>query len=150
MAQSKYELLKRLASDREEAAAQRMGAAQARLDDAQQKLQQLEAYRDEYQARFSAQAKTGMSKTQWLDFRQFLGRLSEAVSVQQLEVERNMQRLLNERHAWQEERKQVGAFEKLIEREAQQAAQREAKREQKSSDEFAARQFWSSSRHKPS
>lgn len=149
MAQSKYELLKRLASDREEEAARRMGQAQARLEDAQGKLQQLQAYRDEYQARFSAQGQTGMSKTQWLDFRQFLGRLTEAVGTQSLEVERFMQRYQQERQAWQEERKQVGAFEKLIEREEHKAATREAKREQKSTDEFAARQFWANTRHKP-
>lgn len=150
MAQSKYELLKRLAAEREEAAAQRMGLAQKRLEDAQHKLQQLEAYRDEYQQRFSAQGQLGMTKTQWLDFRQFLGRISEAVELQTLEVDRAQQRYQHERQAWQQERKQVGAFEKLIERDEQKAAAREAKREQKSTDEFASRQFWASTRRNSS
>jgi len=148
MAQSKYELLKRLASDREESAAQRMGKALARLEDAQNKLQQLENYRDEYQARFAAQGQAGMSKAQWVDFRRFLERLAEAVNTQGLEVERFMQHYQHERQTWQEEHKQVRAFEKLIERDEQRAAQREAKREQKSSDEFASRRFWSNTRHK--
>lgn len=148
MAQSKYELLKKLASEREEKAAERMRRTQAKLEDAQKKLQQLETYRQEYEARFAERAQSGMSKAQWIDFRQFLGRLAEAVETQRHEVEHARQRHRVEHESWQEERKQVGAFDKLIERERQQAAHAEAKREQKSTDEFAARRFWSSTRPK--
>jgi flagellar biosynthesis chaperone FliJ len=41
----------------------------------------------------------------------------------------------------------VAAFDKLIEREKQQAALKEAKREQKSTDEFAARQYRETRQH---
>jgi flagellar FliJ protein len=148
MAQSKYELLKRLASEREEKAAERMRRTQARLEDAQKKLQQLETYRQEYEARFAERAQSGMAKAQWVDFRQFLGRLAEAVDTQRHEVEHARKRYQVEHESWQEERKKVVAFDKLIERERQQAVRAEVKREQKSTDEFAARSFWSTSRHK--
>lgn len=147
MAQSKYELLKRLAKEREDKAAERMRRAQARLADANGKLSQLDLYRQEYETRFAERSQAGMSAAQWVDFKKFIGRIAEAVTMQQKEVEVADQRYQVERENWQEQHKQVAAFDKLIEREKQQAALKEAKREQKSTDEFAARQYRETRQH---
>jgi flagellar FliJ protein len=147
VAQSKYELLKRLAKEREDKAAERMRRAQARLADANGKLSQLDLYRQEYETRFAERSQAGMSAAQWVDFKKFIGRIAEAVTMQQKEVEVADQRYQVERENWQEQHKQVAAFDKLIEREKQQAALKEAKREQKSTDEFAARQYRETRQH---
>ncbi|AXK39783.1 flagellar export protein FliJ [Crenobacter cavernae] len=148
MADSKYRLLQQLAKEREAAAAERMQRAQGRLGDARQRLEQLEAYRDEYRGRFTARGQAGVGVAQWQDFRLFLGKLDEAVGLQNGEVERCLQRLLMERQGWQNERKRVMAFDKLMEREAERAALKENRREQKAMDEFASRQFWNATRGK--
>lgn len=147
MIQSKYELLRRLAKEREDKAAERMRRAQARLADANGKLAQLDTYRLEYEARFAERSQTGMSAAQWVDFKKFIARIAEAVQMQQKEVEMAEQHSRFEREKWQEEHKQVAAFDKLIERERLQAALKEAKREQKSTDEFAARQYREARNH---
>jgi flagellar FliJ protein len=147
VAQSKYELLKRLAKEREDKAAERMRRAQARLADANGKLSQLDLYRQEYETRFAERSQAGMSAAQWVDFKKFIARIAEAVTMQQKEVEVADQRYQVERENWQEQHKQVAAFDKLIEREKQQAALKEAKREQKSTDEFAARQYRETRQH---
>jgi len=52
---------------------------------------------------------------------------------------------LLERQAWQNERRQLKAYEKLMERERERESRAEAKRAQKMTDEFASRRFWDQS-----
>lgn len=142
MAESQYALLLSLARDRVDAAAERMRRAQAQQASAQGKLTQLKAYLDEYRQRLTGGGVRGMGIGQWCDFQQFLQRLQEAVVIQHGEVERCTQRFMLERQGWQNERKQMKAYEKLMERERQREERAEARRTQKITDEFAARRFW--------
>lgn len=142
MANSKYALLLHLAQEKLDAAAERMRQAQAQQVSAEGKLQQLNDFLLEYQARLRIGGVHGMGINQWRDFQQFLLRLQDAVQVQQGEVERCIQRFMLEKQSWQNERKQLKAYEKLMERERERAQRAEARREQKFTDEFAARRFW--------
>lgn len=142
MAHSKYALLIRLADDRQQAAGERMKQAQGRLNDARSSLEQLDAFRAEYQQRLTQGGMKGMSISQWQDFQKFLLRLNDAVTVQQGEVERCIQRFMLEQQSWQNEYKKLKAYEKLLKREQQRASIKTARLQQKNSDEFATRQFW--------
>jgi len=142
MAQSKYLLLIKLTQDKQEAAAERMRQAQAKLVDAMNRQQQLEGFRDEYRQRLTSGGMKGMSIGQWQDFQKFLGRLDEAVRIQAGDVEFAKQRFIMERQAWRNEYKKLKAYEKLLEREQAEEKVREARREQKMTDEFATRRFW--------
>jgi flagellar FliJ protein len=142
MADSKYALLLRLSEEKLEAAAERMRQAQAQQNNAQAKLQQLNDFLLEYQARLKTGGVHGMAIDQWRDFQHFLMRLRDAVQTQQGELERCIQRFMLEKQSWQNERKQLKAYEKLMERERERAERAEARRAQKLTDEFATRRFW--------
>jgi flagellar FliJ protein len=142
MADSKYALLLRLAQEKLDAAADRMRRAQAQQINAEGKLRQLNDFLHEYQDRLRSGGMRGMGVGQWRDFQRFLLRLQDAVQIQQGEVDRCAQRFMFEKQSWQNERRQLKAYEKLMEREQERVAQAEARREQKRMDEFAARQFW--------
>ncbi|UTH74351.1 flagellar export protein FliJ [Chromobacterium sp. IIBBL 290-4] len=142
MAQSKYQLLIQLADEKQQAAAERMGAAQNRLIQAQSRQQQLHDFREEYRHRLVDSGGKGISVMQYQDFCKFLLRLDEAMTQQTQEVERCTQRFVMERQAWQMEYKKFKAYEKLLQREIEREAQKEAKLQQKQTDEFATRQFW--------
>ncbi|BEV71699.1 hypothetical protein THUN1379_11810 [Paludibacterium sp. THUN1379] len=142
MAHSKYALLLNLAQEKVDAAADRMRKAQAAQVAAQGKLEQLQAFLQEYQHRLTHGGMQGMGIGQWQDFQRFLRRLEEAVEIQQGEVDRCVQRFLMERQAWFLERKKLKAYEKLKAREAERALRAENRRAQKITDEFASRRFW--------
>jgi len=139
---SKYSLLFNLAQEKVDAAAERMRKAQASHESARTKLGQLHAFLAEYQQRLTAGGMRGMGVAQWQDFQRFLLRLHEAVEIQQGEVDRCVQRFMLERQSWLSERRQLKAYEKLMERERERAQKVEARREQKQTDEFASRRFW--------
>lgn len=145
MAPSKYALLLHLAEEKAEAAAERMRKAQASQVAAQGKLTQLQAFLQEYRQRLTDGGVRGMGIGQWQDFQRFLLRLREAEEIQQGEVDRCVQRFMLERLAWQNERKQLKAYEKLMERERVHAQRVANRREQKATDEFASRRFWDQS-----
>lgn len=119
-----------------------MRRAQVQQNNAQNKLRQLNEFLAEYQSRLKVSGARGMGVGQWRDFQHFLRRLEEAVGVQQGEVDQSVQRFLLERQGWQNERRQVKAYEKLMERERERLQVAEARREQKQTDEFASRRFW--------
>lgn len=142
MAESKYQLLIKLADEKQQAAAERMSLAQNALNQARMRLEQLDNFREEYRQRLMAGGSQGMSVIQYQDFCRFLLRLDEAMVQQKQDVDRCMQRFVLERQAWQLEYKKLKAYEKLLQREREREVLQEAKREQKRSDEFATRQFW--------
>ncbi|QEL55872.1 flagellar export protein FliJ [Chromobacterium paludis] len=142
MAESKYQLLIKLADEKQQAAAERMSLAQNALNQARMRLEQLDNFREEYRQRLMAGGSQGMSVIQYQDFCRFLLRLDEAMVQQKQDVDRCTQRFVLERQAWQLEYKKLKAYEKLLQREREREALQEAKREQKRSDEFATRQFW--------
>ncbi|POZ60480.1 flagellar export protein FliJ [Chromobacterium alticapitis] len=142
MAESKYQLLIKLADERQQAAAERMSLAQNALNQARMRLEQLDGFREEYRQRLVVSGGKGISVIQYQDFRRFLLRLDEAMAQQKQDVERCMQRFVLERQAWQHEYKKLKAYEKLLQRELEREALLESKREQKRTDEFSTRQFW--------
>jgi flagellar FliJ protein len=145
MAHSKYALLFNLAREKVDAAAERMRKAQANQVAAQGKLSQLNVFLQEYRQRLTDGGMRGMGISQWQDFQRFLRRLDEAVEIQQGEVDRCVQRFMLERQAWQNERKKLKAYEKLMAREAMRAQRAENRQLQKATDEFATRRFWDQS-----
>ncbi|MDK2123792.1 flagellar export protein FliJ [Parachitinimonas caeni] len=136
-----YAFLLQLAQDRSDDAADVMRAAKARWDLSQQKLAQVQAYRDEYRNRFAASSQLGISVVQWRDFQLFLARLDAAVEAQAGEVQRCAEGFEQARLAWLEQQKQVKAFETLEMRHDQRLLALENKREQKQSDESAGKMY---------
>lgn len=136
---SKFDLLIRLATDRLDAAAERMRKAQAAQQQAENTLLQVKGFIQDYQQRMLQQGQAGTSVAQWADFRLFMQKLDDALQQQQREVDRAMQRFLMEKQAWLQQRKQLKSYEVLLEREKDRHALKQRRQEQKALDEFAAR-----------
>lgn len=136
---SKFDLLIRLATDRMDAAAERMRKAQLAQQQAENTLLQVKGFIHDYQQRMLQQGQAGTTVAQWADFRLFMQKLDEAQVQQVREVERATQRFLMEKQAWLLQRKQLKSYEVLLARENDRLALKQRRQEQKALDEFAAR-----------
>lgn len=129
---------------------------QSRLDDAtrelgrllaseradEQKLELLENYRKEYQARFMAAAQAGLGPEAWRNFQSFLGKLDDAVDHQTRIVTQARARSAAGQQAWVAQRTKSQAYDKLSQRFEAREAGKEARREQKFVDEHATKNFF--------
>lgn len=66
----------------EKRAAARLTEAESKLQEARQRLEQLERYRSDYTTSFGARAAQGISGPALLDFQAFIARLGEAIRQQ--------------------------------------------------------------------
>jgi flagellar FliJ protein len=133
-----FEFLLHRAIDKRELAAQGIGDATQRLQQAQARQQQIETFRAEYRVRLTDTASRGMRVHQWNDFQLFLAKLDAAVDQQIQEVLKHALLLEQAKQLWRECEKEVKAYEALRERhEARQAAVA-VRTEQRQSDEWAA------------
>lgn len=137
MAKFRFAFLLQRAEELREEAAKVMQKSQANWLTAQSKLEQVEAFRQEYRNRLTSSQ--GMSVTQWRDYQLFLGKLDVATQQQADEVKRQELRYQTARAQWQECDKKVKAFEALHERHLLAEQKRENRDEQKLLDEFNAR-----------
>ena len=133
--QTVLELMQTRADD----ATQNLARLIASERDAKNKLELLQQYRDEYAARFQQAAQSGISPREWHNYREFLGRLDEAIDVQRKTVAQQAKNTAAGQLHWQEQRKRLKAIDTLSDRHFAAENARELKREQKTQDEFAAR-----------
>ena len=140
MAQSQLQTLIGLAEQSTDAAAKRVGAATRAVQEAEQKLQMLHGFRDDYAQRLQQQGSHGMSPHAYRNYLGFMQKLEVAINGQQDVIRMAEQRLQAEQHAWQEAEKKRLSYQTLDKRAQQRAQQKELKRDQRAMDEFAARQ----------
>ncbi|MCE3263760.1 MAG: fliJ [Pseudoduganella sp.] len=121
-------------------AAKRLGAALKAVADAEEKLNMLVGYREEYGRRFDASQQQGITPMAYRNFQAFMEKLDTAIKGQQDVVRHSKARGDKEKQLWQEaERKRV-SFSTLRDRAHAQELKKEAKRDQKAMDEHASRQ----------
>ncbi|MET3130576.1 flagellar FliJ protein [Oxalobacteraceae bacterium GrIS 1.11] len=123
-------------------AAKRLGAALKALADAEQKLQMLSGYRDDYATRFEQTLAAGMTPMAYRNFQAFMGKLDNAIAGQEEVVGHARRRSEQEKTAWQESERKRMSYTTLESRAQQEALKVEAKRDQKAMDEHAARQAY--------
>ena len=133
--QTVLELMQTRADD----ATQNLARLIASERDAKNKLELLQQYRDEYAARFQQAAQSGISPREWHNYREFLGRLDEAIDAQRKMVAQQARNTAAGQVHWQEQRTRLKAFDTLSDRHFASENARELKREQMVQDEFAAR-----------
>lgn len=136
---SALETLIELATKQSDDAAKRLGKAVRAGDDAQQKLQLLMQYRDDYAARLRSSAATGLTASGYRNFQMFLDKLDDAIASQQRAVQDAQRRVSNERNAWQSSERKRMSYDTLATRAMNAQLLKQARREQKQTDEFAAR-----------
>lgn len=129
-----------LSQDRLDDAARRLGQLMASEKEASQRVELLLQYRAEYENRFVAAAKNGVTQDQWRNFQGFISRLDMAVAQAQEALRQSKQRTCNGQQQWLEKRGEVKAYGTLAERFDRRQAYAEQRREQKALDEHTARQ----------
>ena len=126
-----------LAARRLDAATGELQKLRARLQQAQNKLEQLQGYRAEYDAAFSAALAEGLHADRLRDFQAFLVKLARAIEAQTAEVQRCRQAWEEEHQHWLRLRSKEQALQVLRVRHEHGESLRDARVEQKQQDEFA-------------
>lgn len=130
-----------LANERLDEATRVLGELISGEGECQRKLEALEQYRAEYQARFQEAAGQGMGPDAWRNFAAFLGRIDEAIAAQRAELERSRQATADGQQAWLDQRTKVKAFDALAQRHQAIQDRRTRRDEQRLSDEHAAKAY---------
>jgi flagellar FliJ protein len=119
--------------------ARRLGIARKALEEAQQKLQMLHGYRDEYAQRLESAQMAGITPLAYHNFVAFVAKLDTAIAGQRDVLRHAEARVTMEQKAWQESERKRLSYRTLTERAAAQALKVENKRDQKLMDDHAAR-----------
>lgn len=106
---------------------------------AHQRLQELQGYKSEYQARLSGDGAVGMDIIMLRDFYAFMGKLDNAIAHQETAFSQASANLQTAHNSWLALRQKVKAYETLATRHASQEMQRQEKRDQRITDEAALR-----------
>ncbi len=128
-----------LAQDNTDKAARELGRLQGLRTQAEQQLNALTEYRQEYRTRMQAIAAEGMTSSRWHDFSRFLDSLDHAIRQQTAALDKAEADLLTGRANWQHQKRRQNSFDTLITRAEVREQQVSARREQHANDEYAAR-----------
>ena len=120
-------------------AAKHLGAALRVCEEADQKLDLLLQYRNDYAARCQSSLTNGISTTHFNNFQVFMHKLDSAIVGQQKVVSDAKQRADHARAVWLACEQKKMSFVTLANRASKESARRELWRDQKQNDEHAAR-----------
>jgi flagellar FliJ protein len=137
---SQLQTLIELARRETDDAAKRLGQALKAVQDAEDKLNMLIGYRDEYSKRFAATQQGGMTPMAYRNFQAFMGKLDDAIRGQEEVLRHTQHRGEQEKSLWQEAERKRMSYSTLNDRAMAAALKAENKRDQKAMDEHAARQ----------
>jgi flagellar FliJ protein len=128
-----------LAHKETDEAAKQLGAALRMSEEADQKLDLLLQYRNDYAARCQSSLENGISTTSFHNFQMFMHKLDGAIAGQQKVVADARQRAEQARASWLACEQKKMSFVTLANRASKESARRELWRDQKQNDEHAAR-----------
>ena len=136
---SALETLIDLAQKDSDAAAKRLGAANKLVEEAEQKLEMLVGYRDEYARKLDAAQVAGITPFAYHNFVAFIGKLDNALNGQRDVLKHAIFKADTERKTLQESERKRLSYRTLNERAASEALKIQNKRDQKQMDDHAAR-----------
>ena len=130
-----------MALDEERKAAQTLGECQRQLDEAGNRLRDLQHYAGEYEKGWAQRGSQGVSREWLINYQQFMSQMQNAIEQQKQTQAWHQQSLERAREAWRQRYQRVEALRKLIERYQEEARDRADKQEQKLLDELTQRMF---------
>lgn len=137
---SALDTLIELAQRETDDAAKRLGAALKAVEEAEEKLQMLLGYRDDYATRLEQAQMAGITPMAHRNFVAFVDKLENAINGQREVIKHAEYKSGIEKTAWQASERKRLSYRTLNERAAAEALRVENKRDQKAMDEHAARQ----------
>jgi len=125
----------------------KLGQTNALLQQAENQLDDLLRYRDEYLARFREDDPMLMSARKALELRGFLAQLDQAIHAQQLQVNQSRQLVGRQQQNWQQARNKQQALDSLMDRYRGEEQRRQQRLEQRENDEHTNAQWLRQRRH---
>jgi flagellar FliJ protein len=135
----RLKVVQELAQKDSDSAATRLGFLNAAVGKAEQKLQMLIDYREEYRQRLHNALNTDVHSAGWKNFQQFLVKLDEAIEQQRGACTMAREAVLGGQREWRAKQVKVKAFDSLEQRHHTQVEARMKKIDQRTTDEFASR-----------
>lgn len=124
-----------LARSEESRAAGVMQQNRQTLEQSNARLAQLNSFKGEYEERLSSLASKGIDARRLADYRSFLSKLDEAISMLEQEIGRHESELRSSRDAYVQRSTRRSSVDELIQRGRLALAQAEGRREQRANDE---------------
>ncbi|PWC17416.1 flagellar export protein FliJ [Brenneria corticis] len=137
--QSPLITLRELAQQEVEKAAGQLGQVRQAHQQAEQQLNMLLNYQDDYRQKLNTTMSGGMANNSWQNYQQFIQTLDSAIEQHRQQLLQWTSRLDLAMKAWQEKQQRLNAFETLQDRETTRQVARDNRIEQKLMDEFAQR-----------
>ena len=129
----------RLAENHEQQAARALGDAQTQLTQAEQRLGELQSYREEYERRFQQMGSSGMGSLQMADYRQFLHNLSKAIEQQEVIVQQAMNLVVQRKQHWFAKRGNTQMLDNVVQRYESMEQREDDRKSQREQDERSSR-----------
>ncbi len=120
-------------------AAERLATFKVKWQVADDKLQQLVAFREEYRHRFYLASQEGMAAIVIADYQIFLRKLDDAIAQQQQEIVICMTNWESGRQEWLGTQHKLKAYQTLERRHAYGELQRERRLDQREQDEYGSK-----------
>jgi flagellar FliJ protein len=136
---SALDTLIELATKDSDAATKQLGRCIRLGDEARQKMDMLQQYRDDYATRFERNLTGGLSSTTYRNFQMFIEKIDDALTGQQEVVRQAQLRIAEAKTAWQACERTRLSYNTLATRAKNEALAIAGKRDQKQSDEQASR-----------
>lgn len=136
-----------MAQTAEQEAAAKLRQYQAALQQAQQQLQNLEHYRDDYQQQWIDKGQTGVSGQWLMNYQRFLSQLEVAIEQQQKSLAWHENNVRSSQTLWQQAYARLEGLRKLVQRYRAEAQKAADKQEQKLLDEMAQRLMMRAASH---
>ena len=136
---SVIETLIELTMQQSEEAAKRLGQATRQSEQAQEKLDLLRQYRQEYVEQLQAQLSQGLNVAGHANFLRFIQGLDRAILQQDAAVLQSQRLVERERESWREHERKRLSYGTLVQRARQDALHRANRQDQKQIDERAPR-----------
>ena len=130
-----------LASNNVDEATKQLQRLTSNRNEAAQQLSVLQNYRQDYAERLQLSTQSGLSASNYHNFRQFILTLDDAILQQNKIVVQMDAKLESGRKQWQDEKRRLSSYETLLSRQMRQQAVREQRREQRATDEISARLY---------
>lgn len=136
---SALDTLSELASKEVDKAAIMLGDMRRGYQQAEQQLDMLVNYQDEYRSALNNNMSQGMANARWHNYQQFILTLEKAIEQQRQQLMQWSHKVEQALNAWREKKKKLQGWQTLLERKATQALLTENRLDQKQMDEFAQR-----------
>jgi flagellar FliJ protein len=130
------DIVLRLAKERQEAAAQALGQAQAQLADVLSQMQQILDYQADYRAKARGEQSHSLAASQLVEARRFLTEINAIVNAQQSRVAQVEAAVNQRQQVWAEAARYTQAIEKLAAERRRTHAQAQEKRQQQQIDDL--------------